>query len=338
MYTLADTFIQGFEENGCEVYHYNYLEDVISINQRIHGHIGKLPYRIRSKWYKYYVGKVNEKHLDHFRCYDPDIVLVYNSELLLPETVKIMKRSAKVCFFMGDSPFYTPQNDFFFPCLMQADHIFCPDSYWEKQLRGMGISNVHFFLIGSNPKVNFKKRVTLAEQGKWGSDLVFVGVSYMTPVGFKRALFLNQFSSQNFRIYTSSKFQRWIPQFPDLRDKVVYPEKRLTDYEVNTILNCCKIYPVDANPGLLNGIHLRIFDCIASGIMPLAEYRKDLKSIFGRFGMPIIENYRNGASMAKYYLAHEKERLDIISCLREEVQRSYSPRAVIENVLEKVWV
>jgi len=334
-YTLAETLKQGFIANNCAIEHYDYREDTKSIEDKIHTHIRKLPLKIRSKWYRIYVTKITKRHLEVFHKQRPDLVLVYNSEMLLPDTVEEMKKSAKVCFFLGDSPFYTPTNDFFMSCLMKADHIFCADTGIQEQLKITGLLNVHFFLVASNSNINYKKAVSSEEMARWGSDLVFVGSTYSTSAGFKRAMFLNQFSDLDIKIYTSRSFKRWYSYFPKLEKNVIHPEKRISDEELNTILNCCKLYPVDANPGMINGIHLRIMDCIASGILPLAEYRKDVKDLFEKAGLPIIYDYNQSASMARYYLKNEKERLDIIEAIRNVVNMNYSPERSTQQLIEE---
>lgn len=152
--------------------------------------------------------------------------------------------------------------------------------------------------------------------------------------GFKRILFLDQFTRYDFKIYTGKGITRWYEDFPGLKQRTVHPAKRLTDNELNTILNCCKLYPVDANPGLINGVHLRIFECIGSGILPLVEYRKDVKDIFGKQGLPIITNYKAAGEMAAYYLHHDQERMDILQGLRSFVAEKFSPAQSIANVLD----
>jgi hypothetical protein len=335
IYTLAETFKLGFIQNNCEVYHYDYRDNTNLFKEKIHTHIRKLPYKVRSRWYNYYANAINQRHIEVFKDYCPDLVIIYNSEMLLPETIVFFQKKAKVVFFLGDSPFYTPVNDNFFSCLTKADIILCADTGIIEQLKIIGLNQCHFFLIASNPEVNYQKDVTVEEKAKWGSDLVFVGASYSTSIGYKRALFLNNFADLDIKIYTSRMFRRWYSYFPKLEKKVIHPGKRISDDELNTILNCCKIYPIDANPGLINGIHLRILDCIASGILPMAEYRKDVVEIFGKAGLPIIDDYSKASSLGAYYLKNEKERLEIIEALRNEV-KNYNPERSIQKFIEEI--
>jgi len=336
MFTIADTLKQGFEQNDCKCMNYDIGREITALQRKIHSHVGKLPFIIRKKWYSFFVDRINARQLEQFKAYEPDLVIVYNGMFLYPETVREMQKTAKVSFLLGDSPFYTPQNDFFLPSLMQVDYILCPDSYWEKQFRGMGHAGALYFQIATNPATHYIKDVTAEEKQQWSSDLIFVGATYLTATGYKRARFLDQFSQLDIKIYTSKGFRRWYRYFPELEPRVVPVEKRISEADLNTMLNCCKIYPVDANPGLLNGIHLRIFDCIASGILPLAEYRKDVKTIFGPVGLPIIADYRKAAAQAEYYLQHENERNEIISALRKFTDKNFSPQIAVAKLLEAI--
>lgn len=334
--TVVGSFIKGFTDNGWEALHYDIGQEINRLQIKLHNHISKVPFSLRQKWYDYFISGLNRKQLAKFMEFQPDLVIAYNGMLLDPETVRAMQKTAKVCFFLGDSPFFTHQNDYYLSALALADHVLCPDTYWQQQLNTMGIDNTVDFLIGANPDINYRMQVTPEARQSYAADLVFIGINYVTAAGYKRASFLSQFAHLNFRIYISERISRWYNDFPELAAKVVRPYKRLTNQEMNLIMNCCKIYPVDANPGLINGVHLRIFECIGSGILPLAEYRRDIETLFGKSGIPIIKNYKNAASLAEHFLKNEAEREQINNELRSLVQREYAPQAALGNLLEKI--
>ncbi len=77
---------------------------------------------------------------------------------------------------------------------------------------------------------------------------------------------------------------------------------------MNTIFNCCKIAPVDTYPGVITGIHPKIFDCIGAGILPIVEYRRDTVSLFSEAEIPIIENYNEMHKIFDYYLNNEDKK------------------------------
>src|ERR1043165_2248822 len=76
----------------------------------------------------------------------------------------------------------------------------------------------------------------------------------------------------------------------------------MSDIDLNIFMNCSKIVPVDANPGIINGVHIRAFDCLASGTLPLVEYRKDLDSIFKGIDVPFIKNYNDIKDLCNEFL------------------------------------
>lgn len=334
MFTMVRAFEQGFLQNNCIVDSYDNSSYISNSQRKIYHNLHKLPSRVRARWQQRFLNLINKFQLEKFREFQPDIVVIYNGGMVMPETAALMKKEAKVCFYMGDSPFYPAREDSYLSCLMQADLILCPDSYWGKQLTGIGIDSIRSFLIACSTETNHVKEVSAQERERWRSDLVFVGRTSPSSRGFKGSLFLDQFTRYDFKIYTGKGITRWYEDFPGLKQRTVHPAKRLTDNELNTILNCCKLYPVDANPGLINGVHLRIFECIGSGILPLVEYRKDVKDIFGKQGLPIITNYKAAGEMAAYYLHHDQERMDILQGLRSFVAEKFSPAQSIANVLD----
>ena len=338
MYSMVNAFEEGFRENGWEVKNHDNTEYISKTHRKISRGLRKLSSGLRAGWQQKTMDQINARLLGEFHQTKPDIVLAYNSGLLSLDTMREMQKSAKVCFYMGDSPFYPTRADTYLSCLMRADLILCPDTYWGKQLIGMGIGTVKPFLIGSSKDTNYTREVSKEERKKWGSDLLFVGLVFPDTRGFKRVLFLNQFSDLDLKIYTGRSIESWYKEFPQLQKRVVHPEKRLMGEDMNTLLNCCKLHPVDGPPGLLNGVHWRIFESIGSGILPLAEYRKDLKEIFGGKGMPIISNYKMANDMASYYLKHDNERADILSGLQSFVSETFSPKKSIGDVIDALHV
>ena len=57
---------------------------------------------------------------------------------------------------MGDSPFYTPQNNYYLACLSYADLILSPDSFWSQQLCTIGLNNTMYFMPGPDGKSYFR--------------------------------------------------------------------------------------------------------------------------------------------------------------------------------------
>jgi len=337
IYSVDKTFKRAFEDNGCTVHTYDYRKHVRPLYEKIENKKLKISHNWRKKWEDYYFKKINQLHLNYFFNIKPDIVLIYNNEMLLPETVKEFKKSSKIFFFLGDSPFYSPTSKYNLNLLFMADQVLCPDTGWQQQLKILGLDNTRHFVITSGMEENYKKNVTKDELEKYGSDIVFIGGNVDNSWGYKKSLFLNSFTRLDFKLYGPPSWNKWFDFFPDLK-KCLVPHKngRLSFELVNTIMNCCKIYPVDVNPGLINGPHLRVYECINSGILPLVEYRKDLDIIFNGVDIPVIKNYKNAEKSAKKYLEDESLRVKTIEVLIKYMSDNLSPRLAIQKLIASI--
>ena len=72
------------------------------------------------------------------------------------------------------------------------------------------------------------------------------------------------------------------------------------------MFNRTKIIPVDGNPSIINGAHLRLLEALAAGALPLIEYRKDVEDeIFRDAGirLPIFKSYNEAAEIAAFWLS-----------------------------------
>jgi hypothetical protein len=106
------------------------IRNYVSKNEvRINTQIFRFPDSVRRKWIKYYQQKINENLLRDFRFHNLDLVFVYNNEMLLPATIKEIQKTAKVVFYLGDSPFYTHTNHYFLALLNLADMVLVPDTF-----------------------------------------------------------------------------------------------------------------------------------------------------------------------------------------------------------------
>lgn len=285
----------------------------LSINRQIF----RLPFKVRNRWESYFQEKVNRMLLEVIEAYVPDLILVYNSAFLIPETCSRMKKMAKLVFFMGDSPFYTPQNNYYLVCLSHADLILSADSFWNRQLNTLGLANTLYFVPAPDNKSYFKIEGIEKVRGEEEADILYVGSSYLNSWGYKKALLMSRFTGLNFRIYGNSDWKRWFRFFPELRS--VYTESSfIPQEELNRMFNLAKLIPVDGNPGILNGFHLRLLESLSAGALPLVEYREDVDGLlFREFGrdLPLIRDYSKATDVAAYYLINESERKELAEAM-----------------------
>lgn len=339
-YSISKTLTKAFNDLGHSIRTENYYNLFSNWQNHLISKTIGLPRKLKKGYHKAYSKKINKQYLEVVESEKPDLVLVYNDQYLNASTASKIKEITKLGFYLGDNPFFShnkPMDNL--GVFLEADYIFSPDTYWTNYFKKIGFNNIITFYLGYDPDYNYKKQVTKEQLKKYSHDLVMIGRMYpfsLSQWSYKRAYFYNQFSDMDIRIY-GPNWDPWFGLFPDLRSKVEKPACFLSFKEVNTILNCCKIYPIDANPGMVYGIHVRLFDCIGSGIFPLVEYQKDLDIVFKNVELPIIKNYNEADKIARYFLKHEKERLKIICELKGFVDSRYTPEKAVQTILDKIF-
>ncbi len=338
-YSLFNSLLDILKNLADETKGFDVRETIKVIDQNLHTQIYRFPYKIRSYWENYFLTKINKNIINEVFKYKPDLILIYNSEFLLPNTCIEIKKKAKLIFFMGDSPFFTHTNNYYLPCLEYADLILSSDSFWLSQLNTIGLKKTMFFIPGMNLNAYFKVSEPSLNDEK-ETDILYVGSSYKNSWGYKKAKLMNNFVNFNLKIYGNDAWKRWFDFFPKLKNKfqktTYIPTKKL-----NKMFNKSKIIPINSNPTIFNGIHLRLVEALSAGTLPLIEYRNDVdKKIFAGLDitLPLIDNYNEAEKVAKYWLTHENERLKTIEIMRSYFLEKYSPEKNAYRIKEKLNV
>ncbi len=335
-YSLHRTFTEIFEILGSEVFTVELSEVTTKWEAFAHSQVFRAPEKWRLKWENYYFRKVNDYYLERFRQIKPDVVFVYNSELLLHETVEEFKRrGAKVAFFLGDSPLYTHINRYFLSLLYLSDATFVPDSFWISQLEKTGMKNLHFFQTDIPDNEYYPKKLAPKTYASLKSEVLYVGMCYTDSWGYKKARFLNHFTEFDLQIHGNRHWKRWFSFFPELETHFHERTGYIPVERMNDMYNATKIVPVDGNPGLLNGPHLRIWEALGSGALPVMEWQEDFSEIFGKDAdIPAAATYDELAEIAGYYLQHDREREEKVAWMRRVISGKYAPHQNADQIAE----
>lgn len=334
-YSLHNIFKHMLCKICDEVICLNYRDYVSRAELKINTQIFRFPYSIREKWQLYYQKKINESLLVEQRNHNPDIVFVYNNEMLLPATMLQFKKTAKVIFFLGDSPFFTPTNNYFLTLLCMGDLVLAPDSFWVNHMKMLGIKNVHLFFPGiDSSSYNQEPSSELLLKVK-NTDVIYCGMSYIDSWGYKKALLMDKFTGFKLEVYGNKQWKRWFDYFPKL--KSVFQETGfIPTPSLNAMFNKAKLMPVDGNPGILNGIHMRLFESLGSGVLPVIEHRKDVTdTIFKELDIeiPVMYSYNDAISLAEKYLSDENLRLMTVSAMKKHIQEKYNAEENAKKLL-----
>jgi len=328
---------EGLLQNNVKTFFVNW-NDLIRVSKYVKRKGTRLLPFLKQRIDNHYFLMLNYKYIQLYESFfKPEIIFIYNNEFILPETIRYFKKHSKIVFILADNPLYSNTFDYNLQLLEYADTILVPDSFWKVQLSRMGYKNIMHGFLGYDKRQNFKMSPSDENLLKYSSDLVYIGYNHNYSWGYKKCRFLNSFCDFNFKIYGNGEgWNKWITYFPNLGGKIVYQQKRYSQETVNIILNCCKIYPIDTNPGIFNGIHLRFFECIGSEILPIIECTEDLKVLKKDINIPSFRDYRQAQKLVRYYLKHDTGRNDLIRELKTYIDMNYSPSILLKAILNKL--
>lgn len=336
-YPFIHSIIAGIKAQGIDLRSEDFPSFHSPRANKIFNNYTSLPRKLRNLWEEPYVRKTNERYLEIFREFRPDLVLIYNNQLILPATLEEMRKKAKIAFMLGDNPLYTPTSIYNLHILYQADYVISPDTMWRDQLSKLGIRNVVFDCFGFNSELYYPMEVPKELRDQYRSDLIYVGSASKTNWGYKRALFLNLFRDFDLRAYISgSGMERWLEFFPDVRKRIISHDRFDAAFN-NLVYNCSKIAPVEQVPSLFHGIHVRVFDILGAGILPLCEESADLEQVFEGIDIPLIRDYREGPELAAWWLANDEKRNECVAQMRARATEQFEPSRVIQRMVGRVF-
>lgn len=335
-YSLSNSLREILSYAADEVRSVDIRSAISRRDMKLNSQMFRLPHTFRRKWENYFLEKVNMmvmRQIDEFR---PDLVLIYNSVYMVPDTCRAISRKSRLLFFMGDSPFYTPQNNYYLSCLTHADLVLSPDSYWSQQLQTAGLERTIYFIPGVDRSSYYRIGDASDEDGEIRSEVLYVGSCYLNSWGYKKAMLMSHFTDFEFRLYGNSAWKRWFDFFPGL-EKVYTESGFIPQDRLNHMYNLTELIPVDGNPGIINGVHLRMFEALAAGALPLIEYRSDVDNLLFRGfdeELPLIRDYRKAKDLAFHFLRNKKERSDLVAEMDAFLEKEYSHEANAERLLE----
>jgi spore maturation protein CgeB len=330
--SLSHIFKKVFSFRSSDVEVINYLDFLPHYLHRLHDKSGKMPGGIEEIIRKTYLKKIQLKYIEIIKKKEPDIIFIYNDQMLCAETLDKINRDIKIGVYLADSPLFLQKRAHIIGLIRRADVVFAPDTFWLDQCKMLGVKKAVYLIPGFNEKHHYKIVPSQEQLKKYESDVFFMGSPYNDNWGYKRSLFLSRFCQFNFRLLGPETWNYWFSCFPELKEKFVTKKGYLSDDELNIMINCSKIIPVDANPGIINGFHVRVLDSIAAGVLPVVEYRRDLDQVFMDTDLPVIKNYNDIPELTAYYINHTTIRNDLIEKLQNTILRKYSIESAVNTI------
>ncbi|MDQ3193589.1 MAG: glycosyltransferase [Bacteroidota bacterium] len=330
-------FSKALRSNGKEVSFINIHTLYSNEWKKLSGYSHRFPRKFDNTITMKYFKLINDSLIKKYNTDKPSHIFIYNDCKVLPDTIEYFKSNGtRIIVFLGDDPNYLfPAKKTFLLTVMKADAVILPDTGWIDGLKMLDINKIIYSPYGTDPEIFFPVQPTREQKELYTADILFIGTAYyLNTWGIRRAAMLNELSGMDFKLFGDKTWNDLFPFFPELSNH--YTNKPLYSKEVNEACSCCKLYPVIVNSGVINGASTRIFDCIASGIFILAEYRKDLDTLFTDGEVVTFKSKKELKEKALYFLKNDAERNDHAEFSRKKVLEKYTLDISVKNILEQI--
>jgi hypothetical protein len=276
----------------------------------------------------------NDYFLNEINLFQPDVVISYNDSYLLPDIIDKIKQVAKFLIYLGDNPFYSFFKNDFLQIVLKADVIITPDTGCQEQLITTGAKNCIYEILGVGGALFKKVALSPNDIANFSSEVFYLGsIHGLESWAFKRPLMLQNFITHDLKIFGNLSWNKILPLFPDLINHFTLINDPMSDVELNLRMNCSKIYPIDAHPGIIKGLHARVFDVISSEILPIVEYREDLNIIFKDVKPPSFKNFDEAKKHADHFINNDNHRERLSQELHQYLFEHYKSEDCINRML-----
>lgn len=210
--------------------------------------------------------------LDAYKTYSPELVFIYNGDIIELDTVHIFKQTAKVVVWMLDGVYRHPRSEALAPVV---DAYFCFEQEDVNYLVNKGIK-AYFLPQACDTSIyhplNLKKDI----------DILFVGALYGYPNRIKLLQkVIERFPQYNIKIY--GRYKPWYknPLKWLLREKRnIFMNRNVSPEEVNRLYNRSKICLNIHHEQSKNGANPKVFEITGSGAFQLVDDNPYIKTIF----------------------------------------------------------
>lgn len=231
-----------------------------------------------------------------FEAYRPDLVFIYNGDILEKETVRRFKQQSKVAVWMLDGAFRHPDSVAIAP---DADIYFCFEKSDVDKLNALGI-NACFLPQGYDPAVYYPV------PGTKDIDVLFVGALYRYPkrIRLLKSLVRALGDTCTIRIYGPYKpFEKnplkWL--FREKRD--VFINRSIPPEEVNRLYNRARLCVNIHHAQSVEGANPKVFEISGAGTFQLVDYNAFIAGIYPGGEAALFRTDEEFIRMAKQFLA-----------------------------------
>lgn len=257
-----------------------YHTSVIEYDEPVH------PFNLKNMiWHKLFPRskKLREKSraafnafvLNAYETYQPDLVFIYNGDILEKETIRLFRKKSKVAVWMLDGVFRHPDSIAIAP---EVDVYFCFEQSDVDKLTPLGI-NACFLPQGYDPTVYFPMET------EKDIDILFVGALYQYPKRIRLLKLLVDAMGDDYIIRVYGKYKPFVKDpvkwlFRERRD--IFLNKNVPSEIVNSLYNRAKICINIHHEQSVNGANPKVFEICGSAAFQMVDYKQYIAEIFSR--------------------------------------------------------
>jgi len=236
----------------------------------------------------------NSSILKRFADFNPELVFIYNGDILEPSTISFFKQTAKVSIWALDGVSRHPRSEQLAP-LVNA--YFCFEQNDVYSLKSKGI-NVYFLPQACDTKI-YHPIPSIKD-----IDILFVGALYDYPNRIKLLKkVVDTFPQYKIAVYGIYKPWyknplKWL--FREKRD--IFKNYSIPPEEVNRLYNRSKICLNIHHPQSKNGANPKVFEISGAGAFQLVDWNPFIESIFPSQEIAMYRSEKELIDMIVYYL------------------------------------
>jgi spore maturation protein CgeB len=338
-YGIDEAIREAFENMGFKAVLKNYRTKT-TINETIARRIGiKFPSLkpLLNPVLKYYLDKDNKEFINIVKKEKPNLLFIIKGDFIFPETLQKIKKeiSCPVVVYIWDDPFCSFaglfSDDYRKSNLEKGMHlydfIFVYDTYYVEQIKTLGITNVEYLPLATDPNRYRKIEITNEDKKLFGYDICFVGVPYPNRVEVIESL-----QHYNLGIFGDG----WTKYFLEKGKKAPpYYRGKAIGEEVIKIYLASKVALNIHDPEAQEGLNTRTFDILACGAAELVDYKKNLEIHFN-IGEEIatFKNNKELLAIVDYYCENNNLLKEISDKGRQRVLKEHTWSHRINKVID----
>ncbi|MDH6358708.1 glycosyltransferase [Parabacteroides sp. PF5-9] len=262
--------------------------------------------------------KIKQKSRLHFNAsirkifdsFMPDLVFIYNGDILEPETITYFKGRAKVAIWLLDALYRYQRSAALAPFV---DAYFCFEQTDVDILEQKGIK-AYFLPQACDTSIYHPLHISK------DTDILFVGTLYGYPkrIEYLKAI-VDAFPTKRIEVYGTYKPIYKNPMKWLFREKrSIFKNKNISPQEVNLHYNKAKICINIHHEQSTNGANPKVFEIAGAKCFQLVDYNPYIESIFSQKGIVMYHNKEELIRQIEHYL-HADTSLYSEHCYQEVI-------------------